>query len=312
MIITTSRTCALFFSLMLSASLAQASLGSWVQERALGLEQYAADLTRSSYRIDDHDIVVFSRHLDSPKPCIVMIHGFTARAAHWFRMARALPAERCIIAMDLPGFGQSSFLPTAAYDTATQADRVSQLIKVMAPKNPHVELIGNSMGGAIAAQLALRHGEQTHSLTLMNAAGVSSPTLSTLRQQIAEGKNGFFATTRDGWRRFYDMTMSDPPFVPGFVLDAVATEAIARVPRHEYIFKQLGGVMDDSLGQIQTPTLIIWGAQDQLLHVSMASVWRRIAGAKVYVYAQVGHMPHLERPKQTAALYARFLAGELK
>lgn len=312
MMIKLLRTSALLLGLMFSASAAQASLGNWVQDSALGLEQHFANLTRSTYRVDDHDIVVFSRHTDSAEPCIVMIHGFTARAAHWFRMAKALPAERCIIAMDLPGFGQSSFLPTATYDPATQADRVSALITAIAPKNPHVDVIGNSMGGAISAQFALRHPAQTHSLTLMNAAGVSSPTLSTLRQQIAEGKNGFFATTLDGWKRFYDMTMSEPPFVPGFVLDAVAAEAIARVPRHEYIFKQLGGVMDDSLSQIHTPTLIIWGAQDQLLHVSMTTVWRRIAGAKVYVYEQVGHMPQLERPTQSAELYRRFLAGELK
>ncbi|MEO6698207.1 MAG: alpha/beta hydrolase [Paraperlucidibaca sp.] len=306
------RLSSLLLGLMVITSPVQASMGLWVQETALGLEQHLANLDRSTYRVDNHDIVVFSRHTDSQQPCIVMIHGFTARAAHWFRMAKALPAERCIIAMDLPGFGQSSFLPTAAYDTPTQADRVSNLIKAIAPKNPQVDLIGNSMGGAISAQFALRHPKQTHSLTLMNAAGVSSPTLSTLRKQIAEGKNGFFATNLDGWKHFYDMTMSEPPFVPSFILDAVAAEAIARVPRHEYIFNQLGGVMDASLGKIHTPTLIIWGAQDQLLDVSMVTVWQRIAGAKAYIFKGVGHMPHLEQPKQSAELYTRFLAGELK
>lgn len=311
MILKSLRLSSLLFSLMVFTNPAHASAGAWVQETALGLEQHMASLERSSYRVDDHDIVVFSRHIDSPAPCIVMIHGFTARAAHWFRMAKSLPKDRCVIAMDLPGFGQSSFLPTAAYDSATQADRVSDLIKAMAPKNPQVDLIGNSMGGEISAKFALRHPEQTHSLTLMNAAGVSSPTLSTLRKQIAAGKNGFFATTVDGWKRFYDMTMSEPPFVPGFVLDAVAEEAIARVPRHEYIFKQLGGVMDAELGNIHTPTLIIWGDHDQLLDVSMVSVWQRIAGSKAYVYKDIGHMPQLERPKQSAALFQRFLAGEL-
>lgn len=306
------RLSSLLLGLMVITSPAQASLGTWVAETALSLEQHSANLERHTYRVDNHDIVVFSRHTDSQQPCIMMIHGFTARAAHWFRMAKAMPAERCIIAIDLPGFGQSSFLTTAVYDTPTQADRLSDLLNTIAAKNPQVDLIGNSMGGAIAAQFALRHAEQTHSLTLMDAAGVSSPTLSTLRKQIAAGKNGFFATNLDGWKRFYDMTMSEPPFVPGFVLDAVAAEAIARVPRHEYIFNQLGGVMDASLSKIHTPTLIIWGAEDQLLDVSMVTVWQRIAGAKAYIFKGVGHMPQLERAKQSAELYTRFLAGELK
>ena len=110
MILKSLRLSSLLFGLMAFANPAQAAIGDWVQETALGLEQHMASLERSSYRVDNHDIVVFSRHIDSPAPCIVMIHGFTARAAHWFRMAKSLPKDRCIIAMDLPGFGQSSLL----------------------------------------------------------------------------------------------------------------------------------------------------------------------------------------------------------
>ena len=196
-------------------------------------------------QVGDHQWRIFTRHLDSAQPCVVMVHGFTARGAHWFRMARKLPDDRCIVAVDLPGFGSSTFIATAAYDPATQADRLSALLKALPLGNPKVDLIGNSMGGAIIARFALRHPEQTHSLALLNAAGVSSPTLSTLRRDIAAGRNGFFATDIEGFHRFYAMTMSEPPYVPGFIVDAVGEEAIARVPRHQYIFDQLN--LDDVL-----------------------------------------------------------------
>lgn len=291
-----------------ATGLAQASLGAWVQDKALGLEQYRAGLTTRMIKIDGHDIKVFTRQLDSSEPCIVMIHGFTARGAHWFRMAQKMPAERCIVALDLPGFGDSSFIPTAAYDAAKQADRVSAVITALKPKNPQVDVIGNSMGGFISAELALRHPEQVHSLGLMNASGVSSPTLSVLRKQIAEGKNGFFAKDIAGFHNFYAMTMSQPPFVPGFVLDAVGEQAIERVARHEYIFNQLSGpLLDSQLSKIKAPTLIIWGDEDKLLHVSMASVWRKIPGSRVFVFKGIGHMPHLERPSESAELYTKFL-----
>jgi len=290
------------------SSPALASVGVWVQDKALGLEQFRADLKTSSVNVDGHDVKVFTRKLDSSEPCIVMIHGFTARGAHWFRMAQKMPADRCIISLDLPGFGDSSFIPTAAYDAATQADRVSAVIKALKPKNPQVDVIGNSMGGFISAELALRHPEQVHSLGLMNASGVSSPTPSVLRQQIAAGKNGFFAKDIAGFHTFYAMTMSKPPFIPGFVLDAVGEQAIARVPRHEYIFKQISNVnLDDQLNKIKVPTLIIWGEEDKLLHISMASVWRKIPGSRVFVFKGIGHMPHLERPNESAELYTRFL-----
>ncbi|MES3041568.1 MAG: alpha/beta hydrolase [Pseudomonadota bacterium] len=300
-------------TLLLAAGLtatgvAQASLGVWVQDKALGLEQYRAGLTTSMVSVDGHDIKVFTRHLDNSAPCLVMIHGFTARGAHWFRMAQKMPEDRCVIALDLPGFGDSTFIPTAAYDAATQADRVSAVITALKPKNPQVDVIGNSMGGFISAELALRHPEQVHSLGLMNASGVSSPTLSVLRQQIAEGKNGFFAKDIAGFHSFYAMTMSQPPFVPGFVLDAVGEQAIERVARHEYIFNQLNGpLLDSQLSKIKAPTLIIWGDEDKLLHISMASIWRKIPGSRVFVFKGIGHMPHLERPTESAELYTKFL-----
>ncbi|MEK6789763.1 MAG: alpha/beta hydrolase [Pseudomonadota bacterium] len=291
-----------------ATGLAQASLGAWVQDKALGLEQYRAGLTTSMVSVDGHDIKVFTRHLDSSEPCIVMIHGFTARGAHWFRMAQKMPDDRCVIALDLPGFGDSTFIPTANYDAGPQADRVSGVIKALKPKNPQVDVIGNSMGGFISAELALRHPEQVHSVGLMDAAGVSSPTPSVLRQQIEAGKNGFFAKDMPGFHDFYAMTMSQPPFVPGFVLDAVGEQAIARVARHEYIFNQLNGPrLDDQLSKIKVPTLIIWGDEDKLLHISMASIWRKIPGSRVFVFKGIGHMPHLERPTESAELYTKFL-----
>lgn len=298
-------------SLVLALSVsapAVASIGVWVQEKALAAEQYRAGLTTGFVKVDGHDVQVFTRQLDSNAPCIVMIHGFTARGAHWFRMAQKMPAERCIISLDLPGFGDSSFIPTANYDAATQADRVSAVIKALNPKNPRVDVIGNSMGGFISAELALRHPDQVHSVGLMNASGVSSPTPSVLRQQISAGKNGFFAKDIEGFHAFYAMTMSKPPFIPGFVLDAVGEQAISRVPRHEYIFKQISDTtLDDQLGKIKAPTLIIWGDEDKLLHISMASVWRKISGSRVFLFKGIGHMPHLERPTESAELYTKFL-----
>ena len=102
-----------------ATGLAQASLGAWVQDKALGLEQYRAGLTTSMVTVDGHDIKVFTRHLDSAEPCIVMIHGFTARGAHWFRMAQKMPDDRCVIALDLPD----------APDAQARLDKIGQGVR---------------------------------------------------------------------------------------------------------------------------------------------------------------------------------------
>lgn len=297
---------------LLMNNTAQASLGAWVEEQALGLEQRLAGLETQQVKVADHDWQIYTRNLASKDPCIVLVHGFTARGAHWFRMARKLPEQRCVIAVDLPGFGDSTFIPTASYKPEVQADRLSALLKALPLGNPQVDMAGNSMGGFITAEFALRHPEQTHSIALFDAAGVSSPNKSELNRQIDAGKNGFFATDIAGFQRFYAMTMSEPPYVPGFVIDAVGAQAIERNPRHQYIFEQLQGPrLDARLGKIQVPTLIVWGDQDKLLDVSMTQVWRQIPGARVFLFKGVGHMPHLERPAESADLYNRFLTGKL-
>ncbi len=301
---------ALIAALLLPLS-AHASVGAWVQEQALAFEQSLANLERQDIQIDDHVIPTYVRHLDSNEPCAVLVHGFTARAAHWFRLARHLPKQRCVITMDLAGFGEATFHADGAYDATTQADRIAKLLRTLDLKQP-ADLMGNSMGGYIVAQVALNHPELVNSLTLLNASGVSSPEPSTLGKQIAAGQNGFFATDMAGFEQFYAMTMSEPPYVPGIVRDAVGRLAISRISRHQYIFEQLKAtVMDQDLLRIDTPTLIVWGDEDQLLHVSMTQVWRTIPGSRVFIYHGIGHMPHLERPKQTAHLFQRFSNRQL-
>ncbi|MEL0028034.1 MAG: alpha/beta hydrolase, partial [Perlucidibaca sp.] len=243
----------------------QASLGSWTEEKAMGLEQRMAGLESRRVTVGDHELQIFTRNLGSEQPCTVMVHGFTARAAHWFRMARRLPEKHCVIAIDLPGFGDSSFLPTASYKPEVQADRLSTLLKALPLATSQVDMIGNSMGGYIAAEFALRHPEQTHSITLVDAAGVTQPNPSPLFREIEAGHNPFFATDVPAYRQFYTMTMSEPPYVPGFVLDAIAEEAISRNTRYQYIFEQINRRrIDDQIAQIKVPTLIVWGDQDKL------------------------------------------------
>lgn len=290
-----------------------ASVGLWVQDKALGLDQYLAGLEAQNIQIGDHNWHVYTRRLDSKLPCIVMVHGFTARGAHWFRMARHLPDDRCVIIPDLPGFGDSTYLAGAAYDPETQADRLSALLSTLPHVNPQFDLVGNSMGGFIIAEFALRHPEQTHSLALFDAAGVSSPVPSLLRTQIAAGQNNFFVKDVESYRKFYAMTMTKSPYVPNFVLDAIGSESMKRNARHEAIYNQIAKtpMLDTRLVNIKVPTLVLWGDKDQLLNISMQHVWLGIPGSRAFTFAGIGHMPHLETPADSADVYTRFLENRL-
>jgi pimeloyl-ACP methyl ester carboxylesterase len=110
---------------------------------------------------------------------------------------------------------------------------------------------------------------------------------------------------------FYAMTMARPPYAPGFVRAAIAADYVARRGDYEEIFTDIFDVatLDDRLGEIAAPTLVMWGEQDRLVHPSTAQVWADgITGARTVRYPDAGHMPMLELPRRTAADYRAFLS----
>lgn len=67
--------------------------------------------------------------------------------------------------------------------------------------------------------------------------------------------------------------------------------------------------LNDRLGEVKVPTLIIWGRHDRLIDVScVAELERGIAGSRSHVFEHVGHVPMVEDPKATAAVMREFLA----
>ena len=127
---------------------------------------------------------------------------------------------------------------------------------------------------------------------------------------MAAGTNPFLIHSQDDFKRLYRMTMASPPWVPGVVLAAIAERYEDRRDELAEIFEDFHASqpIGSRLAQIHAPTLLLWGREDRLLHVSSAQVWAKgIAGARLEIWDGIGHMPMVERPAQTAALYRQFL-----
>src|SRR3990167_7893359 len=116
---------------------------------------------------------------------ILMIHGFGADKDNWLRFSRPLTARYNVIALDLPGFGESS-KPDASYDVGTQTERLAAFAKQLGIHKLH--LIGNSMGGHIAALYAARHPEQVLSVAHVDNAGITAPQTSEMFQRLERGE----------------------------------------------------------------------------------------------------------------------------
>lgn len=127
---------------------------------------------------------------------------------------------------------------------------------------------------------------------------------------LATGRNPFEVRSRAEFDAFYAMTMAQPPWLPGSVLAAMAEQYQQRRPQLAEIFTWLRDRdgLDAHLAEITAPTLVLWGDQDRLIHVSAAKVWAAgLPKATLVIREGIGHMPMVEQPAETAAIYRDFL-----
>lgn len=290
---------------------AQASLGSWLYERNRAMEAWLAGLEEHEVTVKGVRWVYYARHLDKGR-CDVFVHGFTAEAANWFRFARQLEGERCLVVPDLPGFGRSGHDPAWSYAIPAQTARLRDFLQAIRAPAPY-HLVGSSMGGHIVLTYAVEHPGEVASLALIDAGGVASPVPSEhARRYAATGRTAFDVRSHADFDAMVAMAMHEQPWLPGVVRAALADGFIARNDRHLAIFAQIFGkdLLDARLPEIRVPTLVLWGDQDRLLHVSMARVLGAgIPHARVEILPGIGHLPFLEDPAGTAERYARFRAG---
>ena len=245
---------------------------------------------------------------DAGAPPILLLHGFSADREVWTRFALGLSGHRLLIP-DMAGHGHTPFVTGAGYSAPAQANRLVGFLDALGIDRVHV--IGNSMGGFIAATLARRAPERVISLGLVDAAGVDSTEPSELGRLLRAGANPFLLEDPSQFDAFYALTMAKPPFVPGMVRAAIAQEYVARRPQLSEIWDDFHGhdLLEDQLAEISVPTWVAWGAHDQIIDVSAAHVWADgLPNASLVIYADLGHMPMFEAPRRTARDYAAFLA----
>jgi pimeloyl-ACP methyl ester carboxylesterase len=241
---------------------------------------------------------------------LMLLHGFGANKDNFVRVARFLTPHYRVIVPDEIGFGESAHPPDADYATPAQAERLRSLAQALGIGRIH--LGGSSMGGQIAMSYAALHPTEVASLWLLDPGGVWSAPASELRKVLAEtGQNPLMAKNEDEFAQIFAFVMSDPPFIPRPLLDVMAQERIKNFSLEKRIFQQIAAdSLEARVTGMRTPTLIVWGDQDRAIHVATAGILHKLMPAsQVIILPGIGHLPMLERPRQTADDYLRFRAS---
>lgn len=244
---------------------------------------------------------------------LVFVHGFGGDKDNWSMIAPHLTKWHHVIALDLPGFGENVRDPALPYDIGSQTARVKAFLDALGITSPH--LAGNSMGGWIALRFAMDFPDGLSSLILLNNAGVKGEGESELERQAAsEEYNPLILADLADVDRLMAMVVHRPRWIPARFKPVLFGDSI----RHKALLDQIFWViaaeardtpLNNRLGEVKVPTLILWGRHDQLIDVSCVDVLRQgIVRSEAHIFEHVGHVPMVEDPKVSAAAIRSFLA----
>lgn len=238
---------------------------------------------------------------------LVLIHGTSASLHTWEGWVAGLSATRRVISFDLPGFGLTGPNADNDYSDARYVAFVRQLLSRLGVGR--VVLVGNSLGGEVAWQVALADPSRVAGLVLVDAAGFNFvPESLPLGFRIAR-----IPVLREPmrWvlprRAIEDSVLNvygDPSRVTAALVDRYYELTLREGNRVALMRRmdQLAPGPTERLGEIKVPTLILWGERDRLIPVRWAQAFHQaIPGSQLVVFPKLGHVPQEEDPAATLA-----------
>lgn len=233
---------------------------------------------------------------------LLYLHG--AGAYRWMPVHDLLARRRRVLLPVHPGFGASEGLEAIE----TMEDLVFHTVDVLdALALDRADVVGLSLGGWLAAELAVRHPGRVNRLVLVDAVGVRVPGVPMGDVFMASPPKARALLFHDPTSPVATALLPDapPPEHLGEVLRG--REAAARLlwnPAHQY------RRLTSRLWRVQAPTLVVWGANDRLIPLAYGEAWTGgIAGARLVTIERCGHLPPLEQPERLAEVVLGFLTG---
>jgi len=197
---------------------------------------------------------------------ILFIHGLGSSSDRWLGIPDSLSANFHTIALDLPGFGESSKPVTINYTIQNFRENIVDFIKKLGINDGKTSIVGHSLGGYIAADVTIENKNLVERLVLIDSSGMLKKPTPLLEEYLQVAMN----PTADNVRKVFEQMVANPERIPSKLVDGF----IARInsPNAKYAFKStLQNSANTQIGlerleQIEdTPTLILWGIKDMVI-----------------------------------------------
>lgn len=250
---------------------------------------------------------------DDPVP-IVLLHGTSASLHTWDGWAEGLKASRRVIRFDLPGFGLTGPTPDNNYTVAQYAKFMHALLDRLGVSR--CVLVGNSFGGQVAIVTTLAKPDRVERLILVDSAGYPlAPDAIPLGFRIARlpvlSHIARVTLPRGVVEESIRSVYGNPGRVTAELVDRYFELALREGNRRalaERMKLVTGDAIAAQIPDIKVATLILWGGRDRLIPPDAGRRFARdIAGSRLQIFDDLGHVPHEEDPVRTLAAARGFL-----
>lgn len=255
-------------------------------------------------------------------PTVLLVHGLGTSVVTWRQNVDPLvSAGYCVLALDLPGHGDSDKPRDLSYDPVAGAELLRHFLQSQDVQQ--ASLVGSSAGGLVVSLFALAYPERVEKMVLVASGGLGRRVSWVLRLMSVPGLGELIyhpklQNDNDLSRQLF---FQPPPFLEDVLREMSRVRNLPGSRRatlkgvrssvnlfgqrqRRYILHRLKG--------LSKPMMTVWGEEDRILPVSHAATVRReLPQTIVRVIPRCGHWPHMERAEEFNELLIRFLRGSL-
>jgi len=254
-------------------------------------------------------------------PAVLLIHGMAGSSRTWRDVMPALAKDHRVIAPDLMGHGESA-KPMGDYSLGAHASGLRDLLGALGVER--ATIVGQSLGGGVAMQLAYQHPELVERIVLVSSGGLGREVSWMLRLLTlpateyvmpvifpAFARNGGDAVSRfitrigfrspnitEIWRAYSSLTEVENRHAFVRTLRSVVDPGGQSVSAQDRLYLTAG-----------VPTMVMWGDADPIIPVEHGrAAHESMPGSRLEIFEGAGHFPHVEEPERFTELLADFIA----
>lgn len=249
---------------------------------------------------------------------ILFVHGLAGCWRNWLENVPWFGRSYRAIALDLPGFGDS---PKPSWEISM--GNYGRLIHDFCERlglDRVAALVGNSMGGFVSTEAVIQQPERFERLVLVSAAGISfaeakgrrvnaaARSIEAMAPRFLTGDRKFLLNRPAGRKIAFGRVVRNPNKLRPELLKEQTTPGLGAPGFADAMVSIVGYDTRERLPEIEIPTLVVWGLNDQIVPVEAALGYHRlIPHSRLEIFERTGHLPQLERPARFNPMVEQFI-----